>query len=230
MLQSYQQTQGRLLLCPSILSADFAALGTAVEQVSEHADVIHVDIMDGHYVPNLTIGPAVVAALRTHTDLPLDVHLMVADPIFWIQAFAQAGADTLVFHAEACTHGLRAVQQIRSAGCSVGVAINPGTSLAVLEEYLPVVDMVLLMTVNPGFGGQSYIPTMTDKITRLYDLRQEKELQFHIQIDGGIHLGNIRETYLAGADMIVVGHAVYGQSDPVAALQVLRQAAGQQNC
>ncbi len=143
MLKTYSETNGKLMLCPSILSADFAHLGEAVSMVGEYADVIHVDVMDGHYVPNLTIGPMVVSAIRPHTQLPLDVHLMVSDPLQWVEAFAKAGADTLVVHAEACTHMLRALEQISAVGCSAGVAINPGTPIDVIEEFLPYIDMVL---------------------------------------------------------------------------------------
>ncbi len=225
MIDTYQQTAGKLLLCPSILSADFAALGNAIDQVSQDADMIHVDVMDGHFVPNLTIGPPVVADLRKRSKLPLDVHLMIENPVNWIEPFAASGADTLVVHAEACPHLLRALQQIADVGCSAGVAINPGTSLSQIEEALPYVDMVLLMTVNPGFGGQKYIPTMSRKIKRLRQMLDCQERPVHIQIDGGIYTGNIREAYQAGADMIVVGSACYCHPDPAAALKELRQCA-----
>ncbi len=225
MLPSYQETAGRLLLCPSILSADFAALGQAVEKVAATADIIHVDVMDGHFVPNITIGPPVVAALRQSTQLPLDVHLMIENPIDWIVPFAKSGADSLVIHAEACPHLIRGLQMIRESGCSAGVAINPGTPLAAVEEALPYADMVLLMTVNPGFGGQQYISSMTDKIRRLRCLLDQLARPIHLQIDGGVNTLNIRELYHAGADMIVVGNAAFGQADPAAALQELRACA-----
>lgn len=228
MLDNYRTTGGKLLLCPSILSADFARLGEQVRLVGDAADIIHVDVMDGHYVPNLTLGPLIVSAIRPFTDLPLDVHLMVSEPLQWIDGFAKAGADTLVVHAEACDHLLRAVEQIKAAGCSPGVAINPGTPLALIEECLPYVDMVLLMTVNPGFGGQSYISTMTDKIVRCKAMIDRLPEPVHLQIDGGVNLENIRELYQAGADMIVVGSAVYAQDDPVLALRELRNAAEKQ--
>jgi ribulose-phosphate 3-epimerase len=217
MLPSYQETAGRRVLCPSLLSADFAALGEAVEQVADAADMIHVDVMDGHFVPNLTIGPPVVAALRRRSKLPLDVHLMIENPMQWVTAFAESGADSLVIHAEACPHLLRGLQQIREAGCTTGVAINPGTPLSAIEEALPYVDMVLLMTVNPGFGGQ---------IRRLRQLLDHLDNPVHLQIDGGVHSGNIHELYQAGADMIVVGNAAYGTPDPAAALLNLRACAG----
>ena len=223
MLPDYQSHKSSVLLCPSILSADFAALGEAVERVAHAADIIHVDVMDGHFVPNMSIGPPVVKALRSRTKLPLDVHLMISDPMQWLEPFAESGADSLVIHYEAEPHLLRAVQRIRDLGCTPGLAINPGTPLSVLEEVLPYLDLVLLMTVNPGFGGQTYLPTMTDKIRRLRQLLDEKELNVHVQVDGGIHAGNVRELTDAGANLIVVGSAVFGREDPVAALDELKQ-------
>ncbi len=224
MLKTYDQTEGRLMLCPSILSADFSRLGEQVSMVGDYADVIHVDVMDGHYVPNLTFGPMIVSAIRPFTKLPLDVHLMVSNPLQWIEPFAKAGADTLVVHAEACTHMLRALDLIKTQGCSAGVVINPGTPINVLEEFLPFVDMVLLMTVNPGFGGQSYIPSMTDKIRRTRELLDESGRSIHLQIDGGVNKNNIKKLHEAGADMIVVGSSVYAEPDPIEALKQLRQA------
>jgi ribulose-phosphate 3-epimerase len=225
MIPSYQETRGRLLLCPSILSADFSALGDAISLVAHDADIIHVDVMDGHFVPNITIGPPVVEALRKICPLPLDVHLMIENPISWIEAFASAGADSIVIHAEACPHVIRALQQIAAAGCSPGIAINPGTSVDAVMEALPYAELVLLMTVNPGFGGQKFIPTMTGKIRRMRNILDQMDRQVHLQIDGGIYSSNIRENVSAGADMIVVGNAVYGSPDPVAALQELRRCA-----
>lgn len=225
MIKNYQETAGSLLICPSILSADFAALGQAVEQVAADADLIHVDIMDGHFVPNLTIGPPVVAALRKRTRLPLDVHLMIENPINWIDNFAASGADMLTVHVEACQHLLRVVQQIAAAGCAAGVALNPGTPLEAVEEVLPYVDLVLLMTVNPGFGGQKYIASMLDKISRMRRRLDNLGKPVHLQIDGGIFTGNIHDNYHAGADMIVVGNAVFGQPDPAAAIRELRRCA-----
>ena len=225
MIPGYDQTQGRLLLCPSILSADFAELGRAIDQVAGLADVIHVDVMDGHFVPNLTVGPPVVAAIRKYTAMPLDVHLMVDDPIRWIDDFARAGADTLVVHEEACVHLHRAIQLIHDAGCTAGVAINPATSIHAIEGILPFVDMILLMTVNPGFGGQTYIPGMLEKVKSLRRLLNGLGRPVHIQVDGGLNKENIRENVLAGADMVVVGNAVYGSPDPAAALRQLRACA-----
>ena len=224
MIDLYDKDNTKIQLCPSILSADFAALGAAVEQVSDTADIIHVDVMDGHFVPNLTIGPPVVAAIRKRTSLPLDVHLMVTNPGDLVDAFAAAGADTLVVHAEVCSHLHRTIQQIRAAGCTPGVAINPGTPLQAIDEILPYVDMVLLMTVNPGFGGQKYIPTMTAKIRRLREKIDQMGRPVHIQIDGGIGVDNIKMTVEAGANLIVVGSACYGKPDPAKALNELRAA------
>lgn len=215
----------KVLICPSILAADFAALGDAVEKIADSADVIHLDIMDGHYVPNISIGPQVVSDLRRRCDLPFDVHLMVEDPIRWLQPFAESGADSLVIHAEACRHLLRGLQQIRDLGCSPGVVINPGTPLKMLEEAMHFVDIVLLMTVNPGFGGQKYIPTMTEKIKRLRQMINKQDHPIYLEVDGGINSENIGETVKAGADMIVVGSAVFGQPDPAAAIAELRKCA-----
>lgn len=222
MIPGYDQTQGRVMLCPSILSADFTALGRSVDQVANLADVLHIDVMDGHFVPNLTIGLPVVAGLRAYSPMLLDVHLMVEDPIRWIDDFARAGADTLVIHQEACVHLHRAIQLIHDAGCTAGVAINPATSLQAIEGILPFVDMVLLMTVNPGFGGQAYIPGMLDKVKNLRRMLDDLGRPVHIQVDGGLNVDNIRDNVLAGADMIVVGSAVYGSPDPADALRKLR--------
>lgn len=223
MLPQKNMEDKKVLICPSILAADFTALGEAVDKVADLADVIHMDIMDGHYVPNISIGPQVVADLRRRCSLPLDVHLMVADPIAWLRPFAESGADSLVIHAEACDHLHRGLQMIRDLGCSPGVVINPATPLGVLEEVLPMVDLILLMTVNPGFGGQEYIPSMTEKIKRLRRLIDSLDRPVYLEIDGGIGPQNIRETVDAGADMIVVGSAVFGRPDPAAAIRALRE-------
>lgn len=212
----------KVIICPSILSADFAALGKDVALVSNDADWIHVDVMDGMFVPNISLGIPVVNAIRKHTDLPLDVHLMIVDPIRYVEGFVKAGADLIVVHAEACNHLHRVVQYTKSLGVSVGVAINPGTSLSVLDEILPFVDLILLMTVNPGFGGQAYIETMTSKISRLRALMNEQNVSAYIQVDGGIGLSNIKTVFDAGADAVVVGNAVYGTNDPVRAIKELR--------
>ena len=173
-LKPYAACQNDVLISPSILSADFAALGADIARVSETADTIHVDVMDGRFVPNLTIGMPVVKAIRPYTDLPIDCHLMIEDPARYVEAFAEAGADLITVHAETCPHLHRVTQQIRACGCGVGVVINPATSLSALEEILPEVDLVLLMSVNPGFGGQAYIESVTDKIRRLRRQMQER--------------------------------------------------------
>jgi len=198
MIDCYNKNSSDILLCPSILSADFAALGEAVELVADAADIIHVDVMDGHFVPNLTLGPPVLAAIRKRTSLPLDVHLMVTNPTDLIEAFAQAGAD----YPRRPRRGLHPSEPgypaDQALGVTPGVAINPGTPLQTLDEILPYIDMVLLMTVNPGFGGQKYIPTMTDKIRRLRRKIDDLGLPIHIQIDGGVGLDNIREMLRQG--------------------------------
>jgi len=222
MFKNYQETEGRLLLCPSILSADFTDLGSAIEQVKDTADVIHLDVMDGHFVPNLTIGPPVIAAIRKKTDLILEAHLMVTNPLDLLDQYIEAGADIISVHVEACPHLHKAVQEIRKAGRAAGVAINPGTPLSALEEIIPYVNMILLMTVNPGFGGQKFIPTMMEKIRRLRAILNEQAPYVHIAVDGGLGPQNIREVYEAGADMIIVGSACYATDNPCSALGDLR--------
>lgn len=225
MIETYTQTQGRPLISPSILSADFAHLADEIRRVEPEADWLHIDVMDGHFVPNITIGPPVVAAIRKQTRLPLDVHLMISDPGLYVEAFAAAGADLLTVHAEACAHLDRVLQHIRSLGVSAGVSINPGTPLSAIEEVMHRVDLVLLMTVNPGFGGQQYIAGMTDKIRRLRAQIQRDGRAIHIQVDGGIGPANVRMIHEAGADVIVAGNSIYGAADPAAACRTLRQLA-----
>ncbi len=224
MFKGYQETQGRLMLCPSILSADFTELGAAVDLVRESADMIHLDVMDGHFVPNLTLGPPVIAAIRKRTDLLLEAHLMVTNPLDLLDQYIEAGADIITVHAESCPHLHKAVQEIHKAGRSAGVALNPGTPLSVLEEIIPYVDMILLMTVNPGFGGQKFIPTMMDKITRLRTILDQRAPDVHIAVDGGIGPGNINEVYKAGANIMVVGSACYGADVPCDILRDMRVA------
>ncbi|HEX6941218.1 MAG TPA: ribulose-phosphate 3-epimerase [Longimicrobiales bacterium] len=205
-------------IAPSILSADFARLGEAVaEAEAGGADWIHVDVMDGHFVPNLTIGPPVVKALRRATELPLDVHLMIEAPERYLEAFADAGADVLTVHQEACTHLHRTVERIRELGMRPGVAINPATPLGVLEEILPYVELVLVMTVNPGFGGQRYVATSTDKVGRLRRTLHERHLWgVELEVDGGIGPDTAAEVVEAGATVLVAGAAVYGGEGSVA--------------
>ena len=197
-------------IAPSILSADYAHLGKAVaEATSAGADYIHIDVMDGHYVPPITIGAQTVAALRSRTDLPLDVHLMVEAPERQIDQFAQAGSDIITVHPEACTHIHRAVQYIKDLGIRAGVALNPGTPVTALEEILSDVDLVMVMTVNPGFGGQKFIESMCDKIKRVRTELDRRGLTAELEVDGGIHAGNAARVVEAGARVLVAGAAVF---------------------
>ncbi|MEJ2679659.1 MAG: ribulose-phosphate 3-epimerase [Gemmatimonadota bacterium] len=219
----------RIKLAPSILSADFAHLGDAVaEAEAAGADWIHVDVMDGHFVPNLTIGPAVVKALRATTELPLDVHLMIEAPEKFLDAFAEAGADRVTVHQEACVHLHRTVQHIRERGMKPGVTINPATPADTLSEILPYVDLVLIMSVNPGFGGQSYIPTSTAKIGQVRRMLDERGLSgVELEVDGGVSPETAGEVVGAGASVLVAGAAVFKGSGTVAEnIAALRRAAG----
>lgn len=213
-------------IAPSILSADFAKLGEEVRAVAAAgADYIHVDVMDGHFVPNITIGPPVVAALRAVTDLPLDVHLMITDPDRFIPDFATAGADIIVVHAEACWHLHRTVQLIRSLGKKAGVSLNPATPLQVLDYVLDELDLVLLMTVNPGFGGQSFIEACIPKIHALRGMLDRRGLETELEVDGGVKVDNIARISHAGADVFVAGSAVFGSNDYVATIADLKRLA-----
>ncbi len=210
-------------IAPSILSADFADLGGEIRRVAAAgADLIHVDVMDGHFVPNLTIGPPVVAAIRKTTDLPFDVHLMITNPESMVTPFIKAGADIVTVHAETAPHLHRLLEAIREQGAKAGVSLNPSTPLTGVEEVLDYVDMVLLMTVNPGFGGQKFIPTMVDKIRRLSRMVEARKLAVDIEVDGGIIPDNARQAAAAGANILVAGSAVYGASDMAAAIRALR--------
>jgi ribulose-phosphate 3-epimerase len=213
-------------IAPSILSADFGRLGDQIREAEEGgADWIHVDVMDGHFVPNLTIGPLVTAAARRATSLPIDVHLMIERPERYVDAFVDAGADLVTVHVEACTHLHRVVQQIRQRGARPGVTLNPATPLAALEEILPFVDLVLVMSVNPGFGGQSYIPTATARIRRLRGMLDERGLaDVELEVDGGVTTETAGEVAAAGATVVVAGNAVYGAGSVAENLLRLRRA------
>lgn len=208
-------------LAPSILSADFARLGAQVtEALGTGVDTIHVDVMDGHFVPNITIGPLIVEAIRPIVrsyNAVIDVHLMIEHPERYLADFARAGADILTVHVEACPHLHRTVQIIRELGVKPGVTLNPATSLSTLEEILPYVDLVLVMSVNPGFGGQSYIPTSTDKIRRLRGMLDAIDSAAELEVDGGIKPENAAEVVAAGATILVAGSAIFGGSRSIAA-------------
>ena len=213
-------------LAPSILSADFARLAEQVRAASEGGStVIHVDVMDGHFVPNLTVGPPLVKSLRKATDLPLDCHLMIENPDQFIAEFVEAGADWISVHQEACRHLNRTLHLIRSHDALAGVVINPATPADTLSEVLEIIDYVLVMSVNPGFGGQKFIPETVHKIRRLADLRAQRGLNYRIEVDGGIALETVAEVVRAGAEILVAGNAVFGQGDPKTNAQKLLKAA-----
>lgn len=210
-------------IAPSILSADFSELGKDVAVVENAgAEYIHIDVMDGRFVPNITIGSLVVKSLRKVSKAVFDVHLMVEHPEAQIDAFAEAGADIITFHAETAYHAHRIIQDIKSRGIKAGIAINPATPLSMIEEVLGDVDMVLLMTVNPGFGGQKYIPSMTDKISRLALIRKNRGLSFEIEVDGGINKETAPLVKNAGADVLVAGSAIYGATNIDEAIKGIR--------
>jgi ribulose-phosphate 3-epimerase len=213
-------------IAPSILSADFSRLGDEIRAVEEGgADYVHVDVMDGHFVPNITIGPLVVEAARKVTGLPLDVHLMISNPDSYVPAFAEAGADIIVVHAEASLHLHRTVQLIRSLGKKAGVALNPATPLQCLEYILEDLDLVLLMTVNPGFGGQSFIEACLPKIHALRGMLDKRGLETELEVDGGVKTDNIERISHAGADVFVAGSAVFGRGDYGATISELKRRA-----
>jgi ribulose-phosphate 3-epimerase len=213
------------LICPSILASDFARLGEEVAALeAAGADWIHVDVMDGHFVPNITLGPDVVRALRPHSSLPFDVHLMVAPVDPWLEAYREAGADILTVHPESGPHLHRTLGRIRQLGAKAGVVLNPGTPLAVLEEVIELVDLVLLMSVNPGFGGQGFIDSALRKIEAVRKRIDACGKDIRLEVDGGIKADNIRRVADAGADTFVAGSAIFGKPDYKAVIDQMRSA------
>lgn len=213
----------RVLISPSLLSSDFGRLAEEVRSIeAAGADWIHVDVMDGRFVPNITIGPVVVQAIKKAATRPLDVHLMIVEPEKYVEAFAKAGADVLTVHVEACPHLHRVLQQIRQAGAKPAVVLNPSTPLSAIEEVLGEVDMVLLMSVNPGFGGQSFIESTVDKVRRLRAMLDARGLSTDIEVDGGINAETAKRVVEAGATVLVAGSYVFGAKDPAEAIRSLR--------
>ena len=202
--------ESRVKISPSILAADFACLGEEVTAICEAGcDYVHVDVMDGHFVPNLTIGPDVVKAIKPHASKPLDVHLMISPVDAFIDLFAEAGADIITFHPEAGPHPHRTVQAIKAAGCKAGISLNPATPIAALKELIEDIDLILVMSVNPGFGGQKFIKTQLEKIRRIRDLITDAGREIELEVDGGVNSKNAEEIIAAGADVLVAGTAVF---------------------
>lgn len=213
-------------IAPSILSANFAELGAEINEVERAgADYIHVDVMDGHFVPNITIGPLVVEAIKPTTNLPLDVHLMIENPDQYIEAFAKAGASIITVHQEASVHLHRTIHLIKRFGVKAGVAINPATPVAMMEPVLPYIDLALVMTVNPGFGGQSFIPETISKIKTLDEWRKRHDYAYEIEVDGGINVETAKICVENGADVLVAGSAIFNKPDREKALKAIRKSA-----
>lgn len=214
------------LIAPSILSADGARLGEEIAAVEKAgADWLHVDVMDGHFVPNITIGPAIISSLRKTTGLPFDVHLMIENPDSYIESFAQAGADIITVHVEAARHLHRTINLIKKLGKKAGVSLNPATPLALIEEILPDIDLLLIMTVNPGFGGQQFIQNMLPKITKAANLLSALPNKLLLEVDGGVNLQNIKAIAQAGAQVLVAGNAVFNTTDYNKTIAELKAAA-----
>ncbi|MDN3014799.1 ribulose-phosphate 3-epimerase [Paenibacillus sp. BSR1-1] len=210
-------------IAPSILSADFSKLGEEILAVEKGgADYIHVDVMDGQFVPNITIGPLIVEAIRPITKLPLDVHLMIENPDQYIEAFAKAGADYITVHVEACRHLHRTLQAIKSFGVKAGVVLNPATPVETIQHIIGDIDMVLLMSVNPGFGGQKFIPEVLPKIRKVKEMAEQKGLNIEIEIDGGVNPETAKQCIEAGANVLVAGSAIYNENDYAKAISSIR--------
>jgi ribulose-phosphate 3-epimerase len=210
-------------IAPSILSADFSKLENEIKKVEQAgADLLHIDIMDGHFVPNLTFGPPVVSSIRKVSKLPFDVHLMINNPDAFLSEFVRAGADMITIHAETAPHLHRLLQTIKDYGIRSGIALNPATSISVVEEVLDITDMVLIMSVNPGFGGQKFIPSSISKIARLKKMIEDRKLNIDIEVDGGINQQNAQPVIQAGANILVAGSAVYGAADMADAIKNIR--------
>jgi len=213
-------------IAPSILSADFSDLAADVKRVEiAGADYLHIDVMDGHFVPNITIGPLLVKSLRKHSSLVFDTHLMIENPDLYIDQFVRAGADIITIHAETCPHLHRTLTHIKESGVKVGVALNPATPLVLIENVLSIVDLVLIMTVNPGFGGQVFIKDMIPKIKKLRAMLDAKGIEAEIQVDGGINEATAFNVAEAGANVLVAGSAVFNNKDPVTAVKTIRESA-----
>ncbi len=208
-------------LAPSLLAADFSRLDEQLEQISS-ADMLHLDIMDGNFVPNISFGPVVIESIRDKTELEFDTHLMIENPGDYIDDFVRAGSDCITFHVEATEHSHRVLQKIKSAGIKAGISLNPGTPLNNIEYILPDLDLILIMTVNPGFGGQDFIPIMEKKISQTKEMLEKSGSQAPIAVDGGLKPDNVHSVIEAGADIIVAGSAVLGQDDPASAVDEFR--------
>lgn len=209
-------------IAPSILSADFSKLADEIRKVEQYVDMLHIDVMDGHFVPNITLGLPVIRSIRVVTKLPFDVHLMVENPDNYIEQFIDAGANLLTVHAETAVHLNRTIDRIKKKGAKAAVALNPSTPLTALDHVLQDIDMVLIMTVNPGFGGQSFIKSMLPKIKKLKEMIDKEKLDVDIEVDGGINGDTARQAVAAGANILVAGSYIYDSSDPVAAISSLR--------
>ena len=217
----------KIKIAPSVLSADLLKLKDQIESVEKNeADLIHLDIMDGHFVPNITFGPVIVSTLQRITDLPLDVHLMIMNTDNYIPQFAGAGANYITVHQEAGPHLHRSIHLIKEQGVKAGVALNPATDLSTIEPVLADLDLVLLMTVNPGFGGQTFIPLVLDKISKLAELKKKNSYNLEIEVDGGINMDTVPDLVRAGAEVLVAGNAIFGNEDPGKACRQLKSIAG----